>query len=151
MNNKRGGLGTKFILILILMLASAAGGAYAYRTIDGQMAVREANKIIAKVEVSDYDSFESGTIQEYIDKATKDLETTKTRKEAYEILTDFNDDVSKVLTSAQKELQAARDANNQSENLSNNTENDTPISGLFDGLLKDDSANKNNNSTDAFR
>ncbi len=153
MNNKKGGMGAKFVLVLILMLASAVGGAFAYRAIDGKMAVREGNKVIERVDVSDYDSLDSGTIQEYIDTAKKDLESAKSRKEVYEILFDFNDDVSKVLTSTQKELKAAREAANQAAGLKEEEQKEEEKSktNLFSGLLRDDNASTDNNDTDAFR
>lgn len=149
MNNKKGGFGTKFVLILILMLASAAGGAYAYRVLDGKMAVREANKVIERVDLADYDNIDAPTVQDYIEKAKKDLEIAKTRKEAYEIMFDFNEDISKVMTSAQKELKAAREAN-QTANLPNTTENENQSGNLFGELFKDDNANTDNNTTDSF-
>ena len=43
------------LLVLILMIASAIGGAYAYRVLDGKMAVRDAMKAVEKVDISDYD------------------------------------------------------------------------------------------------
>ena len=104
MNNKRGGAGAKIILVLILMIASAVGGAYGYRVVDGKFAVREANKIVDSVKVSDYDAPENTEIQGYIDNAKSDLETASTRKEVYEILVDFRENVSGVLTRTQKEL-----------------------------------------------
>lgn len=149
MNNKKGGFGTKFVLILILMLISAAGGAYAYRVLDGKMAVREANKVIERVDVADYDNTDAPTVQDYIEKAKKDLEIAKTRKEAYEVIFDFNEDISKIMTSAQKELKAAREAN-QAANLPGSTENEKQSNNLFGELFKDDNANTENNTTDSF-
>ena len=117
MNNKKGGFGAKFLLVLILMIASAIGGAYGYRILDGKLAAKDALKAIEKVDVTDYDTPEQSVIQGYIDEAKEDLETAKTRKDVYEILTDFNKDVSKVKTKSEKELeaalQAAEDAKNQ--------------------------------------
>ena len=107
MNNKKGGFGAKFLLVLILMIASAVGGAYGYRILDGKMASRDALKAVENVDVSDYDTAEQSIIQGYIDEAKKDLETAKTRKEVYEIISDFVKDVDKVQTKAEKELEAA--------------------------------------------
>jgi succinate dehydrogenase/fumarate reductase flavoprotein subunit len=90
------------------MIASAVGGAYAYSVLDGKMAVSDAKKIIERVNVSDYDSTDSVTVQDYIDQANKDLETAKSRKEVYEIVDKFKEDVSKVMTRNEKELEAAR-------------------------------------------
>ena len=127
MNNKRGGAGAKIILVLILMIASAVGGAYGYRVVDGKFAVREANKIVDSVKVSDYDAPENTEIQGYIDNAKSDLETASTRKEVYEILVDFKENVSSVLTRTQKELaearKAAEEAKNNSYNNNNNNNN----------------------------
>lgn len=127
MNNKRGGAGAKIILVLILMIASAVGGAYGYRVVDGKFAVREANKIVDSVKVSDYDAPENTEIQGYIDNAKSDLETASTRKEVYEILVDFRENVSGVLTRTQKELaearKAAEEAKNNSYNNNNNNNN----------------------------
>ena len=130
MNNKKGGFGAKFLLVLILMIASAVGGAYGYRILDGKMASRDALKAVENVDVSDYDTAEQSTIQGYIDDAKKDLETAKTRKEVYEIISDFVKDVDKVQTKAEKELEAAlKEAeeakksygNNDKDNNSNST------------------------------
>ena len=130
MNNKKGGFGAKFLLVLILMIASAVGGAYGYRILDGKMAARDALKAVENVDVSDYDTAEQGIIQGYIDEAKKDLETAKTRKEVYEIISDFVKDVDKVQTKAEKELEAAlkeaeeakkRYGNNDKDNNSNST------------------------------
>lgn len=121
MNNKKGGFGAKLVLVLILMLASAVGGAYGYRVFDGTMAVRDAKKAIEDVDISDYDTAEQTVIQEYIDSASKDLEKAQTRKEVYEILAEFISDVDKVKTSKEKELEealkAAEEARKESENL----------------------------------
>lgn len=107
MNNKKGGFGAKFLLVLILMIASAVGGAYGYSILDGKMAARDALKAVENVDVSDYDTAEQTIIQGYIDDAKKDLETAKTRKEVYEIVSAFVKNVSKVQTKAEKELEAA--------------------------------------------
>ena len=141
MNNKKGGFGAKLLLVLILMIASAVGGAYGYRVVDGKMAQREAIKAIENVDISDYDTAEQGTIQGYVDTAKKDIETAKTRKEVYEIVTDFISDVAKVQTANEKKLEealrAAEEAKNQ-YNSNNNTNNN----GFNDQSLNTD------NSTD---
>lgn len=130
MNNKKGGFGAKFLLVLILMIASAVGGAYGYRILDGKMASRDALKAVENVDISDYDTAEQSIIQGYIDDAKKDLETAKTRKDVYEIISDFVKDVDKVQTKAEKELEAAlkeaeeakkRYGNNDKDNNSNST------------------------------
>ena len=127
MNNKKGGAGGKILLVLILMIASAIGGAYAYRIADGKMAARDAMKAVEKVDISDYDTPEQTVIQEYIDKTTKDLETAQTRKQVYEILTEFIADVDKVQTSKEKEiekaLKEAEDAKKKLEEQQNNNNN----------------------------
>lgn len=107
MNNKKGGFGAKFLLVLILMIASAVGGAYGYSILDGKMAARDALKAVENVDVSDYDTAEQTIIQGYIDDAKKDLETAKTRKQVYEIISNFVKNVDKVQTRAEKELEAA--------------------------------------------
>lgn len=140
MNNKRGGVGGKLLLVLILMLASAVGGAYAYSVVDGKMAVSDAEKVIERVNVSDYDSTDSVTVQGYIDQANKDLETAKSRKEVYEIVDKFKEDVSKVMTRNEKELEAAR--KELEEARKNSTATDT--SGA--GSTTDDAANTDDGS-----
>ena len=107
MDNKRGGAGAIVILVLILMLASAVGGAYGYRVLDGKLAVKDAQKAVADVDISDYDTPEQTIIQGYIDDAGKDLAKAKTRKQVYEILGDFISDVDKVQTKKEKELEEA--------------------------------------------
>ena len=150
MNNKKGGFGAKLLLVLILMIASAVGGAYAYRVIDGKMAANEAMKAVENVDVSDYDTGEQTIIQGYIDEAKKDIETAKTRKEVYEIITDFIADVDKVQTKSEKELEAALKAaeeakkqygnqdnsnynsnNNNSSNYSSKSESDSSSEGSY--------------------
>lgn len=123
MNNKRGGVGAKIILVLILMIASAIGGAYGYSILDGKLAVKDARKDVEAVRVSDYDSPESTEIQGYIDQVNKDLETAKSRKEVYEIMEDFNSDVAKVKTKTQKELEEAKRAAEEARNNNNNNNN----------------------------
>ena len=147
MNNKKGGFGAKLLLVLILMIASAAGAAYAYRVIDGKMAANEAMKAVENVDVSDYDTGEQTIIQGYIDEAKKDIETAKTRKEVYEIITDFIADVDKVQTKSEKELEAALKAaeeakkqysnqdssynNNKNSNYNSDTEDDSSNEGSY--------------------
>ena len=67
MNNKRGGIGAKILLVLILMLLAAGGGAYGYRIMDGKLAVNDAQKFIKNVDVADYDTEEAAKMQVYID------------------------------------------------------------------------------------
>lgn len=153
MNNKKGGFGAKFLLVLILMIASAVGGAYGYSILDGKMAARDALKAVENVDVSDYDTAEQTIIQGYIDDAKKDLETAKTRKDVYEIISDFVKDVDKVQTKAQKELeQALKEAeeaksrygnqSNNANNNSNNTDNgDISNNGTDNSGSSSDSAN----------
>lgn len=107
MNNKKGGFGARLLLVLILMIASAVGGAYGYRVLDGKLAVRDAMKAVEDVDISDYDAAEQTTIQSYIDVAKKDLESAKTRKEVYEVIGEFIADVAKVQTSNEKKLEEA--------------------------------------------
>ena len=141
MNNKKGGFGAKLLLVLILMIASAVGGAYGYRVVDGKMAQREAIKAIENVDISDYDTAEQGTIQGYVDTAKKDIETAKTRKEVYEIVTDFISDVAKVQTANEKKLEEALRAAEEAKNQYNNN-NNTNNNGFNDQSLNTD------NSTD---
>lgn len=107
MKNKKGGFGAKLLLVLILMIASAVGGAYGYRVLDGKLAVRDAVKAVEDVDISDYDAAEQSEIQGYIDEAKQGLETAKTRKEVYEVIGEFIADVSKVQTSNEKKLEEA--------------------------------------------
>lgn len=141
MNNKKGGFGAKLLLVIILMIASAVGGAYGYRVVDGKMAQREAIKAIENVDISDYDTAEQGTIQGYVDTAKKDIETAKTRKEVYEIVTDFISDVAKVQTANEKKLEEALRAAEEAKNQYNNN-NNTNNNGFNDQSLNTD------NSTD---
>ncbi len=148
MNNKKGGFGAKLLLVLILMIASAVGGAYAYRVIDGKMAANEAMKAVENVDVSDYDTGEQTIIQGYIDEAKKDIETAKTRKEVYEIITDFIADVDKVQTKSEKELEAALKAaeeakkqySNQDSSYNNNNNNSSNSN--YNSDTEDDSSNE---------
>ena len=148
MNNKRGGAGAKIILVLILMIASAVGGAYGYRVVDGKFAVREANKIVDSVKVSDYDAPENTEIQGYIDNAKSDLETASTRKEVYEILVDFREIVSGVLTRTQKELAEARKAAEEAKNNSYNNNNNNNNNGN-NGYNNDSGNNGNSYNNDS--
>ena len=150
MNNKKGGAGGIVLLVLILMIASAIGGAYAYRVIDGKMAARDAMKAVEQVDISDYDTAEQTIIQGYIDDTTKDLETAQTRKQVYEIISDFISDVDKVQTKKEKELaQALKDAEDakkkleeqQQQNSKNNNDSDTGQSS------KDDSSSGSGNDS----
>ena len=140
MNNKKGGFGAKLLLVLILMIASAVGGAYGYRVLDGKMAARDAVKAIENVDISDYDDSEQSVIQGYVDNAKKDIETAKTRKEVYEVISEFIANVDKVQTANEKKLEEALKAaeeakqkygnsnnsnsNNNSYNSNNNNQND---------------------------
>jgi hypothetical protein len=116
MNNKRGGVGGKILLVLILMLLAAIGGAYGFRVLDGKLAVNEAQKYIDDIDVADYDTAEGGEMQAYINNAKKDLGTAKTRKQVYEILDDFKEDAAKVPTKQEKELEEAKRAAEQAKN-----------------------------------
>ncbi len=160
MNNKRGGFGAKFLLVLILMIASAVGGAYGYRVLDGKMAARDAVKAIEHVDVSDYDTAEQGVIQGYIDSAKKDIETAKTRKEVYEVISDFIADVDKVQTANEKKLEKAlKEAeeakkrygsgnynnNYQNEDQSYDNENQTTDNSNTDNTINTNDTSNNGN------
>lgn len=161
MNNKKGGAGGIVLLVLILMIASAVGGAYAYRVADGKMASRDAMKAVEQVDISDYDTAEQTIIQGYIDKTTKDLETAQTRKEVYEILSEFISDVDKVQTKKEKELaQALKDAeeakkkyeqDNNGNNNNGSSGNDSQENGSNTGAdgssSSDDGGYKSNDLT----
>ena len=146
MNNKKGGFGAKLLLVLILMIASAVGGAYAYRVIDGKMAANEAMKAVENVDVSDYDTGEQTIIQGYIDEAKKDIETAKARKEVYEIITDFIADVDKVQTKSEKELEAAlkaaEEAKKQYSNQDSSYNNNNSSNSNYNSDTEDDSSNE---------
>ena len=137
MNNKKGGWGAKLLLVIILMLASAVGGAYGYRILDGKMAINDAKKAIEDVDISDYDTDEQTTIQGFIDEATKDLEKCQTRKDVYEVLGEFIEDVSKVKTKKDKELEEAL---RQAENARNKADQDS-------GTSKTDNTGNTGNNT----
>ena len=157
MNNKRGGAGAKIILVLILMIASAIGGAYGYRVLDGKMAVSEAKKEIEAVRLSDYESPESTEVSNLIDAVNKDLETTTTRKDVYERMEDFHSDLAKVQTKAQKDLDAARKEaeearnqyNNNNRNNNNNTNNNNNNYNDYDDSGSNNYNNDNNNGYNA--
>jgi hypothetical protein len=140
MNNKRGGVGAKILLVLILMIASAIGGAYGYRVLDGKMAVSDAKKDIESVKLSDYDTVEASSVQDLIDSTSTDLNTASTRKEVYEIMEDFNIEISKIQTKTQKELEEARRAAEEARNSNNNNNNNS----------NNNSNNYNNGVTDQY-
>ena len=129
--NKKGGFGAKLVLVLILMIASAAGGAYGYRVLDGKLAVRDAMKAVEDVDISDYDAPEQSVIQGYIDDAKKNLETAQTRKEVYEIIGTFIADVDKVQTLNEKKLEealkAAEEAKSQNQQNQQNNQNNQSL------------------------
>lgn len=139
MNNKKGGVGAKIIIVLILMIASAVGGAYGYRVLDGKLAIKDADKFVNSVKLSEYDTPESTEVQGYIDDARDKLESASTRKDVYDIVSEFNENIAKVKTRTQKELEAARkeaeDARNNSYNNNNDSSNDN-----------DSNFNNNNNN-----
>ena len=152
MNNKRGGVGAKILLVLILMIASAVGGAYGYRVLDGKMAVNEANKALKNIEVGDYDTEEATQIQGYLDDVNKDLATAKPRKEVYEIMDEFKEDISKIQTKTQKELEAARkeaeNARNANQNNNTNNYNNSNNTNDSNNSNNYDNSGNNGNSTD---
>lgn len=141
MNNKKGGVGAKILLVLILMIASAVGGAYGYRVLDGKMAVREAIKDLENIRVTDYDTEEASTLEGLIDTAKKDLETASTRKEVYEIIGDFTIDASKIKTRTEKELEEARREAEEARNSNRNNNSSNNYNDYND--YSDDSGNYN--------
>lgn len=151
MNNKKGGFGAKLLLVLILMLASAAGGAYGYRVLDGKLAVRDAMKAVEDVDISDYDASEQTEIQGFIDSAKKDLETAKTRKDVYEVIGEFIADVSKVPTSNEKKLEealrAAEEAKQRYNNNGQNTDQSYNANATDDNAATNDGGYKDDNLT----
>ena len=153
MKNKRGGFGAKLLLVLILMIASAVGGAYGFRVLDGKLAGRDALKAVENVDISDYDEEEQAVIQGYIDTAKKDLETAQTRKEVYEVISEFIADVAKVKTSNEKKLEEALRAAEEAKqkyNNSNNNQNTDQSYGIqqpSDGTTNTDNTG-NTDSTD---
>ena len=158
MNNKKGGFGAKLLLVLILMIASAVGGAYGFRVFDGKMAARDATKAIENVDITDYDTAEQSEIQGYIDKAKKDIETAKTRKEVYEVISEFIADVDKVPTANEKKLEEALKAaeeakqkynnNNSNNNSYNNNNNNNDYNNDYDSNQSQDQSYNTDNSDD---
>ena len=149
MNNKKGGAGGIVLLVLILMFASAVGGAYAYRIADGKMASRDAMQAVEKVDISDYDTAEQTIIQGYIDKTTKDLETAQTRKQVYEILSEFISDVDKVQTKKEKELaQALKDAEDAKKKYEQQNSNGNNSQNSGGSNSQDNSGSDNSSSQD---
>lgn len=161
MNNKRGGAGAIVLLVLFLMLASAIGGAYAYRVLDGKAAKNDALKAVEDVDISDYDTPEQTIIQGYIDDTTKDLESAKTRKEVYDIISDFITDVERVQTKKDKELEQAlkeaeeakrnagrssdiNDSDSYDDSGSSGSSNDTDNSGISSGSDSNNGGYKSN-------
>jgi len=153
MNNKKGGFGAKLLLVLILMLASAVGGAYGYRVLDGKMAVSDAKKYVDSIRISDYDSEEAVQVETLIEEMNKNLETAKTRKEAYNLMDSFKEDMGKILTKTEKELEEARRAvsdaqkNNNSNNNNNNNSNNSNNNNYNDNSYNNDNSSNNNNSS----
>ena len=151
MRNKRGGVGAKILLVLILMIASAVGGAYGYRVLDGKLAVRDAMKAVEDVDISDYDSEEQAVIQGDIDEAKKDLDTAKTRKEVYEVIGEFIADVAKVQTSNEKKLEealrAAEEAKKQYGNNNNSNNNNYNNDQSTDQSYNTDNSNTTDNNS----
>ena len=158
MNNKRGGIGAKILVVLILMLISAGGGAYGYSILDGKLAVRDANKDIEMVRVSDYDTAEAATVESLIEDTKKNLESAKTRKDVYEIMENFNDEISKIKTKTQKELEEAKKEaeeaknnrnNNNDSNYNDSYDYDDPYNNDYgeDNASGNNSSNSNDNSS----
>ena len=152
MNNKKGGFGAKLLLVLILMIASAVGGAYGYRVLDGKMAARDAVKAIENVDISDYDDSEQSVIQGYVDNAKKDIETAKTRKEVYEVISEFIANVDKVQTANEKKLEEALKAAEEAKNQSNQNNQNNQYSqdtATDDGGYKSNELNTNTETDNA--
>ena len=155
MNNKKGGAGGIVLLVLILMIDSAIGGAYAYRVADGKLASKDAMKAVEQVDISDYDTAEQTIIQGYIDETTKDLQTAQTRKQVYEILSEFISDVDKIQTKKEKELEKvlkeAEDAKKKLEeqqNSNNNNNNNDNYNGSDQSQGSDNNSGSGNDSSD---
>ena len=149
MNNKKGGIGAKILLVLILMIASAVGGAYGYRVLDGKLASRDALKAVENVDISDYDTAEQTVIQGFVDEAKRNLETAKTRKEVYDVISEFIADVDKVQTANEKKLEEAlREAEEAKKQYSsnNNNYNNNNSNGLFNSNNNNNNNNNDNNS-----
>ena len=152
MNNKKGGFGAKLLLVLILMIASAVGGAYGYRVLDGKMAARDAVKAIENVDISDYDDSEQSVIQGYVDNAKKDIETAKTREEVYEVISEFIANVDKVQTANEKKLEealkAAEEAKQKYGNGNNSNNNNNSNSNSNNSNNNSYNSNNNNQNDD---
>ena len=148
MNNKKGGFGAKLLLVLILMIASAVGGAYGYRVLDGKMAARDAVKAIENVDISDYDDSEQSIIQGYVDSAKKDIETAKTRKEVYEVISEFIADVSKVQTANEKKLEEALKAAEEAKQKYGNDSGSNNNSNNNNNSYNNNNSNYNNDQND---
>ena len=152
MNNKKGGFGAKLLLVIILMIASAVGGAYGYRVLDGKMAARDAVKAIENVDISDYDDSEQSIIQGYVDNAKKDIETAKTRKEVYEVISEFIANVDKVQTANEKKLEealrAAEEAKQKYGNGNNSNDNSSNSNNSYNNSYNNNSTNNNNQNDD---
>ena len=152
MNNKRGGVGAKILIVLILMLASAGAGAYGYSILDGKLAVRDANKDIEMIRVSDYDTAEQTVIQGFVDEAKRNLETAKTRKEVYDVISEFIADVDKVQTANEKKLEealrAAEEAKQKYGNGNNSNNNNNSNSNSNNSNNNSYNSNNNNQNDD---
>ena len=153
MKNKRGGIGAKILLVLILMLLSAGGGAYGYRVLDGKMAVRDAQKVVKDYDIADYDTEEAAQLQVHINNVTKDLETAQTRKEVYDVIDSFKEEAEKIQTKAEKELEAAKreaeEARRANQQNNQNNQNNQDGQGFFNFGNNNNSGNSGNsgNST----
>ena len=153
MNNKRGGIGAKILLVLMLMLLSAGGGAYGYRVLDGKMAVRDAQKVVKDYDIADYDTEEAAQLQVHINNVTKDLETAQTRKEVYDVIDGFKEEAEKIQTKAEKELEAAKreaeEARRANQQNNQNNQNNQDGQGFFNFGNNNNSGNSGNsgNST----
>ena len=138
------------MLVLVLMIASAVGGAYGYRVLDGKLASRDALKAVENVDISDYDAPEQSEIQGFIDDARKNLETAKTRKEVYDVITDFIADVDKVQTMNEKKLEealrAAEEAKNQYNSSNNQNQNQLFNPGSSSDTTENDTSYDNNDT-----
>ena len=130
------------------MIASAVGGAYGYRVLDGKMAAREAVKAIENVDISDYDDSEQSVIQGYVDTAKKDIETAKTRKEVYEVISDFIADVSKVQTANEKKLEEALKAAEEAKQKYGNDSGSNNNSNNNNNSYNNNNSNYNNDQND---
>ena len=152
MNNKKGGFGAKLLLVLVLMIASAVGGAYGYRVLDGKLASRDALKAVENVDISDYDDSEQSVIQGYVDNAKKDIETAKTRKEVYEVISEFIANVDKVQTANEKKLEealkAAEEAKQKYGNGNNSNNNNNSNSNSNNSNNNSYNSNNNNQNDD---